>query len=53
MIYVRIATGVNYYDFFFIMNVELGAYLVLNLIIAVVFDYLGNTFEYVEKQRLL
>jgi hypothetical protein len=52
MYQVRRATGVYYYDIFFILTVELGAYLVLNLMIAVQFEYLDVAFTEINDKKL-
>lgn len=49
---MRRATGVFYYDIFFILTVELGAYLVLNLMIAVQFEYLDVAFTEINDKKL-
>lgn len=49
---MRRATGGYYYDIFFILTVELGAYLVLNLMIAVQFEYLDVAFSEINDKKL-
>jgi len=52
MYQVRRVNGNYYYDAFFILTVELGAYLVLNLMIAVQFEYLDKAFTEINEKKM-
>ena len=43
--------GSKSYDVFFFLSVIFGTFFVLNLMIAVQFNYLNQSFEEVEKQK--
>jgi hypothetical protein len=43
---VRRATGTNVYDIFFIFTVAVGGYFVVNLIVAIQFNYFDTSRKY-------
>lgn len=44
MYFVRRATGVYWYDIYFILVVIIGVFFILNLLVAVQFSYFNDTF---------
>jgi hypothetical protein len=44
MYYIRRATGVYYYDIYFILVVLIGVFFILNLMVAVQFSYFNASF---------
>ena len=51
MYFIRRATGVYYYDIYFILVVLIGVFFILNLMVAVQFSFFSSTFVESQKQQ--